>query len=128
MLRRIGAVAAGILVWTAVVTILNLGLRHGWPAYAAVEKAMAFSVAMMVGRLAISALSSLASGYVAAWIGRDRWTPLAAGLLIMLLFVPVHIGIWDRFPIWYHLTFLVSLPLLGWLGGRLRGPATAAAR
>lgn len=128
MLRRIGAVVAGILAWTVVVTILNLGLRHGWPAYAAVEKAMTFSLAMMAARLAISALSSSASGYVAAWIGRDRWSALVAGVLIMLLFLPVHVQIWDRFPIWYHLTFLASLPLLSWLGGRLPRAATAAAR
>jgi len=39
----------------------------------------------------------------------------------------VHYSIWDKFPIWYHLTFLVSLPLLSAIGGSLRGarPVTA---
>lgn len=129
MLRRIGAVLAGVVVWTLVVTALNLGLRYGWPAYALVEKAMGFTLAMMVARLAVSALSSLASGYVAARIGGDGRSSTIAGVLIMLLFVPIHLQIWDRFPVWYHLTFLVSLPLLGWAGGALNGrrSTTAAA-
>lgn len=123
MVRRIGAVIAGIVLWMVVVSLLNLPLRHGWAAYAAVEKAMIFTVAMMAARLAISFLSSLASGYIAAWIGRDRWSAGLSGLIIMLIFVPIHIQIWDRFPIWYHLTFLLSLPLLAWAGGRLRASA-----
>jgi hypothetical protein len=27
--------------------------------------------------------------------------------------------IWNQFPVWYHLTFFVSLVLLSVLGGRL---------
>ena len=59
MLRLVGGVIAGIVAWIVIVTALNLGLRHGWPAYAAVEKAMAFTVPMMVARLSMSAVSSL---------------------------------------------------------------------
>jgi hypothetical protein len=123
MLRRIGAIIAAIVAWMVVVSLINLALRHGWPAYASVEKAMDFTLAMMAARLGMSALSSLASGYVAAWIGRERyWAPLIAGLLLLLLFVPIHLQIWDRFPFWYHLTFLLSLPLVSWIGGRLKRP------
>ena len=46
-------------------------------------------------------------------------TPLAGGLVLLALFVPNHIAIWDKFPLWYHLTFLSSLPVLAFLGGKL---------
>jgi hypothetical protein len=118
MLRSILAVVAGVLAWGIVVTILNLGLRHGWPAYAAVEKAMLFTVPMMAARLSISGISSLVSGFAAAAIGRSGQAALIAGVLLLLIFVPIHYMIWSKFPLWYHLTFLVSLPLLSVIGGR----------
>ena len=127
MLRSIGGVIAGIIVWIAVVTALNFGLRLGWHDYAAVEKAMAFTLPMMVARLSMSAVGSLVGGFVAALVDRRRWAPLVAGTILLLLFVPVHYSIWDKFPIWYHLTFLISLPLLSVVGGRFvrAKPATA---
>jgi hypothetical protein len=45
---------------------------------------------------------------------------MALGILLIALFIPVHYSLWDRFPIWYHLTFLVSLLPLAILGARLR--------
>jgi len=127
MLRLTGGVLAGIAAWVVIVTLLNLGLRHGWHAYAAVEKAMTFTLPMMAARLSISALSSLASGVVAAAVDKGGWAALASGTILLLLFLPVHYSIWDKFPIWYHLTFLISLPLLSIAGGSLRGarPLTA---
>jgi hypothetical protein len=112
MLRIILGVIAGLAVWLFTVTILNLGLRHGWPAYAAVEKAMAFTVPMMAARLTMSALASLAAGIVASAVARGRIAPLIAGLILLGLFASVHYGLWERFPLWYHLTFLISLVAL----------------
>ena len=117
MLRPIGGVIAGLIVWMILVTALNWGLRHGWADYAAVEKAMTFTIPMMAARLAMSAVSSLAAGLAAARL--DKRTPLIAGAILLLLFVPVHYGLWNKFPIWYHLTFLTSLPLLSLAGGKL---------
>jgi hypothetical protein len=118
IMRLIGGIVVGVLAWGIVVTILNLGLRHGWPAYGAVEKAMLFTVPMMAARLSISGISSLVSGYVAAAIGRSGQAALIAGVLLLLIFLPIHYTIWSKFPLWYHLTFLVSLPVLSIIGGR----------
>jgi len=104
----------------AVVTLLNFVPRVAWPAYAAVEPSLDFTLAMMIMRLLMSAASSLVSGYVAAWAGHGERAGWISGLLIMLLFLPDHISLWARFPAWYHLTFLISLPLLGWAGAKLR--------
>jgi hypothetical protein len=119
MLRLIGGAIAGVIAWIAIVTVLNLILRYGWHDYAAVEKAMTFTLSMMVARLSISGISSIVSGAVAALVGKRKWAPLVAGVILLLMFMPVHYSIWDKFPIWYHLTFLASLPLLSWLGGVL---------
>jgi hypothetical protein len=120
MVRTLLAAIAGVIVWGIGVTLLNLGLRHGWSGYAAVEKAMTFTTAMMAARLAMSAASSLASGYAASRISRENLNAaLGAGVILLALFVPYHLTIWDKFPIWYHLTFFASLPIMSVIGARL---------
>jgi len=37
----------------------------------------------------------------------------------LLVSIPIHINLWDKFPVWYHLTFLVTLIPLCILGGRI---------
>jgi hypothetical protein len=117
MLKLIGGVVAGLVAWIVLVSALDWVLRNGWHDYAAVEKSMAFTIPMMVTRLAMSATCSLAAGYVAARL--DKRAPLIAGTILLLLFIPVHYSMWDKFPIWYHLTFLTSLPLASLVGGKL---------
>lgn len=120
MLRKIGAIIAALIAWTIVVTLLNLGLRYGFPGYAAVEKAMTFTFGMMAARLGISFVATLSAGATAAWIARDRLTwPLITGIVLLAIFIPIHMSIWTNFPLWYHLTFLPSLPILSVVGGRL---------
>jgi hypothetical protein len=121
MLRMIGGAVAGVIAWFVVVTVLNLGLRFGWHDYAAVEKAMTFTLPMMIARLSESGISSIVCGVVAAIISRDRFrAPLLAGVILLVPFVYWHFFVlWHRFPIWYHLTFLSSLIILSLLGGRL---------
>ena len=122
-MRVVGAVAAGLATWIVVATLLNLALRHAWPAYAAVEQAMTFSGAMMAARLVIGVASSLVAGFVAAWLSRRK--PVAAWSLVVLLlaiFVPVHYQLWQRFPAWYHVVFLVSLVVFTPLGAMRRLP------
>ncbi len=107
-----------MVAWIVLVTLLNLALRHSWSAYAAVEKSMTFTLSMMIARLVESATASLASGALAGRFGGVR-AALIAGGLMLLLFLPVHYRLWPVFPVWYHLTFLLSLPLLSWAGAGL---------
>ena len=123
MLRILAGAVTGAIVWFIVVTILNFCLRYGWHDYAAVEKAMTFTVPMMIARLLESGISSIAGGMVAALVGRDRMRPaLGAGIILLVLFLPVHYSLWSRFPLWYHLTFLTSLVVLSIVGGHLVRP------
>ena len=43
---------------------------------------------------------------------------LIPGVLLLLAFIPQHIMLWDKFPLWYHLTFLLSLIPLTFAGGK----------
>jgi hypothetical protein len=129
MIRIIAAVAGGLIAWFVVATIGNLGIRLSWPEYVAVEKAMAFTLAMLLGRLAIGALASLCAGAITAWIARaSRAAVMGLGILLTVLFIPIHYNLWDKFPLWYHAAFLVSLLPLTMLGAFLfvRGRRPAA--
>jgi hypothetical protein len=71
-------------------------------------------------RLSESAACSVLSGFVAALIAKERVkSPAAAGLVLLAFFLPFHISIWSKFPVWYHLVFFTSLPLLSLAGGYL---------
>lgn len=109
-----------IIGWAALATLFIIPVRLAWPEYAAVERAMTLDVPMLAMRLAVSAIASLVAAWIAGLSVRDnRYAPLIGGLLLLGMFIPVHINLWDKFPVWYHATFLASLPVLAWLGGRL---------
>jgi len=118
--RIVVGVVAGIVGWIVIVTILNFGVRALLPDYHAAEPTMVFTLTMKIARLTIAALTSLAAGALVRTIApKSRLAPWIVGLVLLALFVPEHIRIWDKFPVWYHLTFLVTLAPLVWLGARL---------
>jgi uncharacterized protein (DUF983 family) len=43
------------------------------------------------------------------------------GTILLLVFIPEHASLWNKFPLWYHVTFLASLIPLCMVGGRLAG-------
>jgi len=127
MWRSVLGVVGGLAAWTLIVTLLNIGLRHALPGYAQAEPLLAFTLTMMIARLSMAAITSLAAGAVVGAIApASRWAPWAVGLIILALFLPVHIQIWPRLPVWYHLFFLITLVPFVVLGARLplRGKGT----
>ena len=122
MARTIGGIVAGIIAWFVVIFAIGFLIRATDPGLAAALNAHATTTAM-VERLIISFAGSIAGGSLAASIaGRGSYAPLIAGLLLLAWWGTYHVTqIWNQFPVWYHLTFFVSLPVLSWLGGRLRG-------
>jgi len=127
MLKLILGAALGVVAWFAVVIGVSFLLREFAPALGAEMNAHATTISLCE-RLAVSFLASLTGGWVAALVGGDRMRPpVVTGVLMLLIFVPYHLygrdpagPIWTSFPIWYHLTFFVSLLLLSILGGRLK--------
>jgi hypothetical protein len=121
MFRLIAGVLTGAVAWLVSVAILGFLVRMAWPEMSAIKDMTLLTAPMLITRLSISALGSLAGGYWAAMIGRESTrAPLGAGILLLVVFVPHHMTIWHNFPVWYHLTFFVSLPVLSLLGGMLR--------
>jgi hypothetical protein len=126
MWRAVGSIVAGLVTWAVVVTLLNFGLRAAIPGYHAAEATLQFTLAMKIGRLAEAALTSVAAGTVIGLIAPSKkWAPWAAGLIVLALFLPEHVKLWTRFPIWYHLSFLAPLVPLVALGGFLARMRTA---
>jgi len=120
MSKNILAVIAGLVVWVMIVMAIGQIMRSSWPAYASVATAMTFTLPMLVARLSISVVATLAAGLVTASIApRSTLVRLMPGLLLLVAFIPEHISLWDRFPVWYHLTFLVSLVPLTYIGGTI---------
>jgi hypothetical protein len=120
MARRLLGVVAGLVVWLVIVTVLGVIMRASWREYSAVADAMTFTLPMMLARLSIGALATFAAGWVTAIIARrSLLAVLACGVLLLVAFIPQHIMLWSKFPVWYHLTFLISLVPLSWLGGAI---------
>lgn len=121
MAKNIVGVVAGLAVWLIVATIAGFIMRVSWPAYASVAKAMTFTLPMMIARLSIGALATIAMGMVTAFIAQSVIARLMPGVLMLVLFLPQHVMIWEKFPVWYHLTFLLSLIPLTWVGTYFAG-------
>jgi hypothetical protein len=119
MAKGILGVVAGLAAWVIVVIVAGTIMRLSWPAYASVADAMTFTLPMMVARLSIGALATLATGMATAAIDRSVLVRVIPGVLLLIVFVPVHAMLWDKFPVWYHLIFLVSLVPLSYLGGTI---------
>jgi hypothetical protein len=121
-LRAVLAITVGFVVWFVVATVGNFAIRLLFPGYAEVEKAMNFSLAMLLVRLVLGAGASIAAGVACAAVRSSTRLPrYVFALLLFALFVPVHVSLWDKFPIWYHIIFLGSLAPLVVLGTKLPG-------
>src|SRR5262249_5473018 len=110
MSKKILGVVAGLLVWLMVVLVVGELMRRSWPAYASVADAMTFTLPMMIARLSIGALATLAGGLVTALIvPQSMPARLMPGVLLLVAFIPQHLLLWDKFPVCYHFPFLLSL-------------------
>ena len=125
-------VLLGLVVWFVVATVANLLVRASLSGYAEAEHVARFTLPMLLARLAVGGVSSLAAGLACAL--SVRTTPAAANVFavaLVLFFVPVHYSLWAQFPFWYHLVFLVSLaPLVlvgAWVGRLFAGGVPGAA-
>lgn len=120
MVRKIVAFVCGLAAWILVASLLNRLLRLGLPRYAAAEPTMAFTLSMQWARLALGALASLSAGFVVARVAPNAGRlPLMLGVLVLVVFLPVHYNLWHKFPIWYHLIFLLTIVPLVLIGARL---------
>ena len=126
MIRSILAIIVAVITWFIVATIGNWVLRATLPGYSAVEVSMNFTFTMMICRLVLGLLSSLCAGFVCATIARNSVAPKVAGAVMVVLFLPVHYMLWVKFPMWYHLFFLISLAPALLIGPSLQSKIVSA--
>ena len=119
ILRGIGALIAAIVLWFVVATAGHRLMCALWPAYAGATPLLSFTLPMKLARLLLSTVCTLIAGAAARRMSLARWLPVTLGCALIALFAPEHYKIWDRLPVWYHLTFLCSLIPLTVLGARL---------
>lgn len=123
MMKAVVGIVAGLAVWIAIVIVAGMIVRVSWPAYASVAAAMTFTLPMLVARLSIGALATLAAGLVTTVIvPRSMLVRLMPGVILLVAFIPQHIILWNTFPVWYHLAFLLTLVPLTYAGGQITLP------
>jgi hypothetical protein len=128
MLRTLASIVAGLITWGLVVTALDLVVRAAIPGYHAAEPTLAFTLPMKISRLLEAAITSVVAGYVIGAIApASRYAPWIVGIVLLAVFVPEHIHIGSKLPLWYHLTFLVTLAPLIAAGAQLYRPKRALA-
>ena len=121
MLRIILGVVVGFIVWSILWVGVDAILRAAWTSYDESVKTMNFSSLMLIIPLILSAVVSIISGFVAALIAKENSkSPLILGVLLLIVGIFVQMGVWDKIPLWYHLTFWILLIPMTVLGGRLR--------
>ncbi|HEU4655778.1 MAG TPA: hypothetical protein VFS47_17450 [Steroidobacteraceae bacterium] len=119
MMRKLIAIGAGLVLWFLVALLAGFIIRATWPAYVSVAEAMTFTLPMKIARLAISAVATVAMGFLTARITRSAVVSLIPGIILLAVFIPEHVTLWNKFPVWYHLWFLLTLVPLTYLGNWL---------
>lgn len=119
MARNFIGIVTGLAVWLAVTLVAGLIIRETWPAYVSVADAMTFTLPMMFARLWIGAVATVAMGFVTACITQSTLARVIPGVIMLIVFIPQHVMLWDKFPLWYHLTFLLSLVPLTYVGNSM---------
>jgi len=120
MIRTALSAIAGVIAWMVVATILNFGLRYFMPGYHEAEPSMSFTVPMMAARLIESTVALTVAAVVTARLAKGASAaPWVLAVVLLAIFIPIHYGLWPKFPVWYHLTFLSSLAIVPVIVGRM---------
>jgi magnesium-transporting ATPase (P-type) len=130
MWRSILGVVAGLVAWGILVIAGGYAMRAAWPAYVAAAPSMSFDLSMMIARLALSSIFLVVAAWIVQRIARPaRYAAIAFGIVMLLAFIPIHIQLWPKFPVWYHAFFLTSLlvipQLTAMISERATGPTAA---
>ena len=120
MLRRIGAVLAGLLAIVIVSTTTDTAL-HATGVYPPVGQPMGDALFLLA--LGYRIVYGVAGSYIAARLAPDRpmQHALALGVVGVALSIAGAVAMWQAGPAWYSLAVIaIALPC-AWAGGRLPG-------
>jgi hypothetical protein len=119
VLRRGAALFAGCATAVGIAMVAVLIVRQIWPAYAIAEPTKHYSLAMLIARLTVGALSTVGAAIIATRVARDdgaiAWR---LGGLFLAVSLPDHLVlVWPDYPGWYHIVYLSYLvPIAGYTG------------
>ena len=130
-LRRLGAIVVGVVTAVIVAALSFSILVAVWPAYAEAAPTRSFTLAMLLARLGVAVVITVAAACAATLAagddGRIAWW---LGGLFVVASLPSHLDrMWDVFPIWYHAVYLLGLVPVAGLAARalrVRWPVAAS--
>lgn len=118
-LRFVVGVGAGCLTAVTIALVATFVARILWPEYAAAEPEKSYTLLMLFTRLIVGALSTAGAACVATTITTgNRTVAWWLGGLFLAISLPDHLYyVWNDYPAWYHLVYLVYLvPVAGLTG------------
>ena len=126
--RLIVALAAGCVTAVVIASVATILARALWPDYALAEPTKAYTLAMLLSRLAAGALSTTGAAIITSLIAREnRRAVWWLGILFVALSLPQHLPLigttWYGYPVWYHFGYLAYLVPIAVLTGRCLGRA-----
>jgi hypothetical protein len=132
MIRVILGAVAGFVVWSilwvgtdAVLPLISPDwygrhLNEFGQAVAAQSVYTADSTFLVIA-LIRSIIFSIIAGYIAALVARENaLSPILCGVLLLLFGIFIQSIYWNYVPLWYHISFLLLLIPMTFLGGKLR--------
>ncbi len=96
-------------------------LRVAWSDYALADPTKSYTLAMLLVRLVIFSTTIASTSAVAALVAGDKRAPLVTGGIILALSIPPHLYpgyVWDDYPAWYHILYLLSVVPIAIFGGQ----------
>lgn len=121
MVKIILGVIAGFVVWSILWVAADAVLRTISTTYDESAKTMNFTSTLLIVPLVLTAIVSIISGFIAAFIAKENQkSPLILGVILLIVGIFVQMGYWEQIPLWYHLTFWILLVPMTILGGKLK--------
>ena len=121
VLRRVAGLALGWATSWVVLSGSFALLRASWPDYALADPEKAYTLTMLFVRLFIFSSMIAATSGVATLVAGDKRFAWIAGGLILALSIPPHLYpgyVWDDYPAWYHIVYLLSIFPTAVIAGR----------
>jgi hypothetical protein len=124
VLRLLAALAIGAVTSWAILAGGFALLRAVWADYTLAEPEKAYSLAMLFVRLLVFSAMIAATAGVATLVSGDERVGWIVGGLILAVSIPPHLypgHVWNDYPAWYHIVYLVSILPIAGFAGRLVG-------
>jgi hypothetical protein len=129
-LRLAAALALGWVTSSVILTGGFVLLRASWPDYALADSDRAYTLTMLFVRLVIFSSMIAATSGVATLVSGNKYISWVVGGLILAISIPPHLYpgyVWNDYPAWYHIAYLLSILPIAVAAGRTAQRVLSAA-